>query len=141
MMTSEYILIKAPKDYPGKVYNIQNCLYCSEHIYVYWKQTGILPKTNEVIHHIDGNKHNNDITNLQLMSVEEHNKLHHKKYDDKVMICPECGQEFVWTYKQQAKHYSSDKFRKQTILGKYCGPFCSKSCAGRYTRRLQLQHL
>lgn len=31
---------------------------------------------NEVIHHKDGNKQNNDISNLEVMSRSEHNKLH-----------------------------------------------------------------
>lgn len=31
---------------------------------------------NEVVHHIDGNKHNNDINNLMVMDRIEHNKLH-----------------------------------------------------------------
>jgi len=30
----------------------------------------------EVVHHIDGDKANNDITNLDVMSIQEHNKCH-----------------------------------------------------------------
>jgi len=36
----------------------------------------ILPKN--IVHHIDGNRLNNDISNLQLMSWGEHTRLHHK---------------------------------------------------------------
>ena len=32
----------------------------------------------EVVHHIDGNKRNNSIQNLQLMSLSEHSRLHLK---------------------------------------------------------------
>lgn len=32
---------------------------------------------NEIVHHIDGNKHNNDPSNLQVMSQADHLRLHH----------------------------------------------------------------
>ena len=32
---------------------------------------------NEIIHHIDGNKENDDIKNLELTNIEEHSSLHH----------------------------------------------------------------
>ena len=33
-------------------------------------------KKNEDVHHIDGNKLNNDISNLRLMKAEDHHQLH-----------------------------------------------------------------
>lgn len=36
-------------------------------------------KNNEVCHHIDGNKQNNNIFNLQLITLSEHTKLHIKE--------------------------------------------------------------
>ena len=35
-------------------------------------------KYNEVVHHIDGNKLNNDLNNLQLMTRQEHIEIHRK---------------------------------------------------------------
>lgn len=32
---------------------------------------------NEIVHHIDGNKHNNDPSNLLVMSQSEHVRMHH----------------------------------------------------------------
>lgn len=36
-------------------------------------------KPNEIIHHIDGNKLNNNINNLQIMTTSEHSRLHRNK--------------------------------------------------------------
>lgn len=36
-------------------------------------------KKGEVVHHIDGNKTNNNINNLQLMTAKEHSKMHREK--------------------------------------------------------------
>lgn len=35
--------------------------------------------SNEEVHHIDGNKHNNSIENLELMQKGEHTKRHWKQ--------------------------------------------------------------
>jgi len=53
--------------------------YCGsvrEHILVMAEHLGRPLERGEVVHHIDGNKTNNDIQNLQLMTVTEHNACH-----------------------------------------------------------------
>ena len=47
------------------------------HRYVWEKHNGKIPEGYD-IHHIDGNKSNNDISNLQIMTKSEHIKLHWK---------------------------------------------------------------
>ncbi len=46
-------------------------------------------KRYEVVHHIDGDKFNNNISNLQLMSHKEHSIIHNQKYpiEKKCEIC------------------------------------------------------
>lgn len=88
-------------------------------------------KATEQVHHIDGNPLNNNINNLELLNQHDHLKLHADvksiKYEDKLMVCPVCGKEFIWSAKQQKERYRNSK--RSTKL--YIGPFCSKSCSGR----------
>lgn len=52
------------------------------------------------IHHIDENKQNDDISNLQCLTKSEHGKIHAKKYGSvkstkmTKFICANCGKEF-----------------------------------------------
>ena len=49
-----------------------------KHRYIWELHNGKIPKGYEV-HHIDGNTHNNDISNLTLLSIKEHRSLHAKR--------------------------------------------------------------
>lgn len=53
------------------------------HDYVWFKNTGHLPNgsAGEQIHHIDGDKANNNIDNLLLTNVSEHSRIH-KEYEE-----------------------------------------------------------
>jgi len=46
-----------------------------EHRFVWQKAYGVIPK-GYIIHHIDGNKRNNKLDNLQMMTQSDHVKLH-----------------------------------------------------------------
>ena len=64
--------------------------YVLEHRYVMAEHLGRPLTKEEVVHHIDENRINNSIENLQVMSVGEHTKIHSK--DFKLVHNPVNGQ-------------------------------------------------
>lgn len=82
---------------------------------------GRLLEPDEVVHHKDHNKHNNVISNLELMLSKEHNRMHSSTGRTFIeLVCPECGKTFF-------------KEKRQIKKGKHT--FCSRSCNGKFQRR------
>lgn len=55
--------------------------YVFEHILVMEKKIGRYVQPGEVVHHINHNRKDNRIENLQLMTASEHSRLHNPKRD------------------------------------------------------------
>lgn len=53
--------------------------YVAEHRLVAEKTIGRLLRNDEIVHHIDEDRGNNDPSNLQVMTQREHVRLHHSK--------------------------------------------------------------
>ena len=58
-----------------------------EHVMLMEKKIGRLLEKDEVVHHINGNKQDNRIENLQLMTRSEHMKLHNKLRRERKALC------------------------------------------------------
>ncbi len=71
-----YVVIRlsSTEDYPGKKSSFY--LFVREHVKIMQDHLGRKLLKNEVVHHIDGDKTNNEISNLDLCSVQEHNACH-----------------------------------------------------------------
>ena len=57
----------------------------------------------EIVHHINGDKRDNRIENLQIMTSLEHNRHHFDKLP-KTKICIECGKEFEPPIKHRGRN-------------------------------------
>lgn len=64
-----------------------------EHRYIMEKYLGRKLERNEYVHHKNGNKHDNRIENLEIMTPRQHNREHLEKLP-KTKICKICGKEF-----------------------------------------------
>lgn len=77
---------------------------------------------SETVDHIDGDFTNDNLDNLQLLTLADNIKKSSKGIEWLLFDCPVCGEEFLKT----ARSYRANQIKQ----GK-AGPYCSKSCAGK----------
>jgi hypothetical protein len=90
---------------------------------IWEKYNGSIPKDEKGrsydIHHIDGNRNNNDITNLKAVSLEEHWKIHFEQGDylEANMIANRIGKElyYGWTHKDETKKKISNSHKGKKL--------------------------
>lgn len=134
--------------YEGKVYKPKTNGYFVRteylHIKVWENYNGELPKES-VVHHKDINNQNNEIDNLQAMTVSEHTALHSRLKGIFEKKCMYCGKNFIAEHKTQ-KYCSSNcrnrgsrkkEIRKCIVCGKEfeiessrITRTCSRKCGG-----------
>jgi HNH endonuclease/MYM-type Zinc finger with FCS sequence motif len=85
----------------------------------------------ETIDHIDGDINNNDLSNLRIIPRSQHVKEDVKRVEKIKIKCDWCGKE--------AEKKVNDVVHNSK-QGKH-GKFCSKTCAGKYSRCLQLNKI
>jgi len=83
----------------------------------------------ETVDHLDGDVNNNNVSNLRVVPREEHSADDTRRVKPIKMECAWCGKKF-----ERSPRIIREKARK----GK-AGPFCSRACAGKYARMLQLK--
>ena len=82
------------------------------HRAVYEYYCGEIPAGNYNIHHIDLNKENNSVENLQLLTSSEHQKLHNEIEREKHQrLCPICGKTFIYKNGNTSQIYCSHTCR------------------------------
>lgn len=83
-------------------------------------------EAHEDVHHIDEDVTNNDISNLEVVFKAAHIREHSLKYrTDVTSSCIYCGIELTLNHDRQSQRF------RDANRGK-AGPFCSKSCIGKY---------
>lgn len=69
----------------------KKCLGRHAHRRIMEAHIGKKLRSNEIVHHIDGNRHNNNISNLKILTRAEHATLHFsgvdQSYHEKPVIC------------------------------------------------------
>ena len=77
--------------------------------------------SNEHVHHIDGNKKNNDLDNLEIISNSDHTKLHH---EDRMNSTYGEGN---WDYKKEVNCLNcKSRFKQNSPDQIYCSKKCSE---------------
>lgn len=77
----------------------------------------------EEVDHIDNDVTNNDISNFQILSKIDNIKKSAKETDLYYFIC-ECGKD---------SNIPMSTYKNNQVNNHKSGPFCSKSCAGKFT--------
>jgi len=83
---------------------------------------------NLTVDHINGDKTDDRVENYQLLPRSEHSALDTKRVKLVNLTCPMCGKKHQRTPR---------KIREKSKAGKRAD-FCSRRCAGRYSREVQL---
>lgn len=86
---------------------------------------------NEDVHHIDEDKTNDSLTNLEVLTKDEHVDAHHVGRKDTYTVkCLLCDKDKILTYKQyQRLHYDMRKG--------HSGTYCNYLCRNRYTNQFK----
>ena len=102
--------------------------YVLAHRVIMENSLGRLLLPDEVVHHKNGNKKDNRIENLEVMSVREHSRMHCRLRGRKMvkLKCPACGAIFV---KRRRNTPLCDNSKEWSA--------CSSSCRGRFSAEMQ----
>lgn len=77
---------------------------------------------SECVHHINGDRSDNTLTNLIVLTAAEHARLHRTPLDDIECVCEKCNKVF----------YVKPRFYRLRLKRNKSGKiFCSLSCAAR----------
>lgn len=85
---------------------------------------------HETVDHIDGNKFNDDPSNLRVMTLSENSSDSAFRLLSKEFTCPQCSNKFTLSGNKLSNAIRNRNSSK-------AGPFCNRSCAGKYGSDVQ----
>lgn len=141
-------------------YRAINNFKCLMHRYIWEYYNGKIPSGYE-IHHIDFDRSNNDISNLQLVSRSEHRKIHadlltdeQREWKRNNLNTKARPKAIEWHKSEAGRKWHSEQIKMQRELGQFkhklictnCGKtyvgeingtntFCSNTCKSAYRRK------
>ncbi len=92
--------------------------YVLHHRIVMENFLGRMLTRKEIVHHLNENKKDNRVENLQVMSVASHMKIHAKGRAIVSLVCPQCKNIFI-------RELRSTFYKKPDKM-----TFCSRRCNG-----------
>ncbi len=93
-----------------------------EHRFLMEQMLGRRLMSTEHVHHKDGDKRNNELSNLEVLTLSEHSREHAPPpAKTEALICPVCGERF-----QRTTRYIRSK-HKQGHTTFYCSNTCSRT--------------
>ena len=92
-------------------------------------QNGIDVPSGYDVHHKNHDKTDDRLENLEIICHRQHTKNHVVVAEYVEFVCPECG--------IKAKK-RADRVRHNRKQNK-AGPFCGRSCAGKYSQKIQMK--
>lgn len=101
------------------------------HRYLYESEHGHQPAGTHV-HHKNGDKKDNRLKNLEILTNANHARHHSKSAPIKTYICPWCCNSF---------ERDDRRVRHNQKAQKKSGPFCNRSCGASWGREKQLGRL
>lgn len=99
--------------------------------YLMERHLGRVLLPTEHVDHVDEDFTNDDISNLQILTLQENSSKSMSQYHRQTKMfngkCPECSKDFERPLKDV----------KRNLNKGMAGPYCSKSCAGKASARKQ----
>ena len=112
-------------DYDGYVILCFDGKVIREHRHIMEQAIGRKLSTDEIVHHKDGNRLNNSLDNLEILSRSDHARMHSSTGISYVeLICDFCGNKFRRDMRQvnaKLKNGQNRFFCKRSCIGKACG--------------------